>query len=204
MSKRNKLTPKQRIFCKEYLIDLKATPAAARAGYKYPAYGRQLRTKTHVLEYIEELLLKREKKSGKTGDDVIEELIKIGFANITQYSEITTKLIHLGKRKVGGKMQDVYGNRQFIRLKDTDEWTETAAVQELSQNKDGTLKIKLYDKKSALTDLGKHFGLIKDLHEHTGKDGGPIETTTKVIIGLPGKNPLNPHPEEKPPTNKKE
>ena len=194
-----KLTPKQKMFCLEYLVDLNAKQAAIRAGYSEKTakiIACQNLTKLNLQEYIQKLMKEREEKTSKNGLDVIEELIKIGFADITQYAEITTKLISLGKRKIKGRMQEVFDHRQFIRLKDTDEWTETTAIQELSSNKDGTLKIKLYDKRSALTDLGKHFGLIKDLHEHTGKDGKPIQTelTTKVIIGLPGKNPVDPPP----------
>lgn len=38
------------------------------------------------------------------------------------------------------------------------------------------VKFKLADKRAALVDLGRHYGLFKDKVEHTGKDGGPIET----------------------------
>lgn len=38
------------------------------------------------------------------------------------------------------------------------------------------VKLKLYDKRAALVDLGRHHGLFKDKLEHTGKDGNPIET----------------------------
>lgn len=38
------------------------------------------------------------------------------------------------------------------------------------------LKLKLADKRPALVDMGKHIGMFKERIEHTGKDGGPIET----------------------------
>ena len=47
-----KLTPKQAAFVREYLIDLNATAAAGRAGYRDPAYGRQLITLPNVAESI--------------------------------------------------------------------------------------------------------------------------------------------------------
>jgi hypothetical protein len=46
--------------------------------------------------------------------------------------------------------------------------------------KDG--KIELYDAHASLVDIGKHHGLFKETIEHTGKDGGPIET--KAYIGV--------------------
>ena len=42
------------------------------------------------------------------------------------------------------------------------------------------VKFKLYDKRAALVDLGKHLGVFAERHEHTGKDGGPIETVSRV------------------------
>lgn len=38
------------------------------------------------------------------------------------------------------------------------------------------IKYKLADKRSALVDMGKQLGMFKERVEHTGKDGGPIET----------------------------
>jgi hypothetical protein len=39
MAKRGKLTPKQEMFVKEYLVDLNASAAAKRAGYSFPPSG---------------------------------------------------------------------------------------------------------------------------------------------------------------------
>ena len=48
----SKLAPKQARFVEEYLIDLNATQAAIRAGYKNGEIGRQIITKNNVLEAI--------------------------------------------------------------------------------------------------------------------------------------------------------
>lgn len=69
MSKIAKLTPKQERFCEEYLVDLNATQAAIRAGYKNSDTGRRLVTKCHVKKYISEL---REKLSSEKIADVTE------------------------------------------------------------------------------------------------------------------------------------
>jgi phage terminase small subunit len=61
----NKLTAKQDMFCKEYLIDLNATQACIRAGYK-PDNAKQMATenlsKPIIADYIQELFDARSKK----------------------------------------------------------------------------------------------------------------------------------------------
>jgi hypothetical protein len=54
--------------------------------------------------------------------------------------------------------------------------TQWAAVNQIKVDDDGAVTLKLYDKRAALVDLGKHLGMFTEKHEHTGKDGGPIET----------------------------
>ena len=69
-----KLTPKQERFVEEYLVDLNATAAGKRAGYKNIDSGRQLVTKSHVLEAIKAKQEKRAKRMSVTQDYVLERL----------------------------------------------------------------------------------------------------------------------------------
>lgn len=60
-----KLTPKQEMFCKEYLIDLNATQAAIRAGYSEKTaqrIGSENLSKPLIAERIQELMNKRSEK----------------------------------------------------------------------------------------------------------------------------------------------
>lgn len=41
-------------------------------------------------------------------------------------------------------------------------------------------KIKVWDKNSALEKMAKHLGMFIDRIEHTGRDGGPIQTETRT------------------------
>ena len=73
-----KLTPKQRRFVDEYLIDLNATQAAIRAGYSPKTgeqQGFQLLKKTSVSEAIEQAQQERQKRTLVTQDDVIRGLL---------------------------------------------------------------------------------------------------------------------------------
>ena len=71
------LTSKQKAFVQEYLIDLNATQAARRAGYKNPEIGRQLITNHNVSSAIQAALKAREKRTEVTQDYVIAKLREI-------------------------------------------------------------------------------------------------------------------------------
>lgn len=136
-----KLTDKQKRFVDEYLVDLNATAAARRAGYKDPNIGRQLITKNNVSAEIQK---RQEKLRGKleiTQERVLEELAAIAFANGTDFATIT----HNG----------------LVRLTPTDEVPEEKkkAVASIKEGQYGT-EIKLHDKVRALELLGKHLGVF--------------------------------------------
>ena len=82
-----KLTNKQKRFCEEYLIDLNATQAAIRAGYK-PKNARSSAsenlTKPDIQQYMQQLMQQRSQRTGITADDVISELAKIAAAEDVQ------------------------------------------------------------------------------------------------------------------------
>ena len=72
-----KLTDKQKAFCEEYLIDLNATQAAIRAGYKEKTAavtGSENLIKPNVQEYISFLQGKREERTQITQDDVLRDI----------------------------------------------------------------------------------------------------------------------------------
>lgn len=139
------LTPKQKRFVAEYLVDLNATAAAKRAGYKDPNIGRQLITKNNVSAAIESAMQNRQKRTEITQDMVIAELAKLGFFDVR-------------------KMFDKNGKPLDISQLDDD----TAAalvgldVQDVTDS-DGNFtgyikKYKMADKIKALELLGKHLG----------------------------------------------
>ncbi len=87
----SKLTPKQEMFAKEYLIDLNATQAAIRAGYSKrtaKSQGQRLLTYVDVAELIQRGRERREAELDIKALDVIRELAKIGFANMLDYITI--------------------------------------------------------------------------------------------------------------------
>lgn len=79
------MTDKQKIFVYEYLIDFNATQAAIRAGYSKDtagAIGAENLKKPQIQQFLEKYQNDRSEKCGIKFDMIIEELRKIGFANI--------------------------------------------------------------------------------------------------------------------------
>ena len=86
-----KLTEKQKRFCEEYLIDLNATQAAIRAGYKAKtarSQGQRMLTKVDIQRRIADLMKERSDRTALTSDSVLQELSRIAMA---ENVEITGK-----------------------------------------------------------------------------------------------------------------
>ena len=86
-----KLTDKQKRFCEEYLIDLNATQAAIRAGYKQKtarSIAAENLTKPDIALYLQELMQQRSERTGVSADLVLDELRRIAM---TEEVEITGK-----------------------------------------------------------------------------------------------------------------
>lgn len=82
------LTLKQERFVEEYLVDLNATAAAIRAGYKETTaaqQGHNLLQKPAIEAAIQAAQAAREERTKITGDQVVSELAKIAFAKADDY-----------------------------------------------------------------------------------------------------------------------
>lgn len=118
-----------------------------------------------VAARIAELKAEAAKGAVATAQQVLEELTKIGLVN----------------------MQDFVGDNDITRSVASLNRNHAAAIQEytVEHYTDGhgddarevkKIKLKLADKRGALVDLGRHHKLFTDKSEHSGPDGGPIET----------------------------
>lgn len=75
----NKLTAKQEMFCKEYMIDLNATQAAIRAGYSEDTaavIGCENLMKPNIQKYLQKLMKERSEKVLITAEDVLKDIIE--------------------------------------------------------------------------------------------------------------------------------
>lgn len=156
------MTKKQKRFIEEYLIDLNATQAAIRAGYKPgTAYsiGSENLKKPEIKAGIDKAMAERSKRTGINQDRILLELARIGFAKITDVVDPKT-----GKIKEGA-LEDDLACIQSIKIKPGEFGTER--------------EIKMYDKKSALVDLGKHLGMF------TGNSSAALDDEVVIVNDAP-------------------
>ena len=141
------MTPKQRCFVEEYLVDLNATQAAKRAGYSARSarsMGHQLLRNPGIAAAVAKAQDKRIARTRVSADKVVTELAKVAFGD-------PRRLLSWGP--------------SGVVLRDSSELTEAEAalVSEVSETRTasgGTRKVKLHCKLAALNALGKHLGLF--------------------------------------------
>lgn len=146
-----KLTAKQERFVEEYLIDLNATQAAIRAGYKAEhanRIGAENLTKPVIRVRIDEALAERSKRTGINADRVLMELARLAFINLPDVVDPDTACI----RKNAAK--DDTAALVSVRVKTSESDTGSMVEREA----------RTADKIKALELLGKHLGMFKDKH----------------------------------------
>lgn len=143
------LTNKQRRFCEEYVIDLNATQAAIRAGYREKTarfIGSENLSKPNIKNCIEKLQADISKRNRITIDYLVTEFHAIEKDSINNY-------VDFKKVRNGVKM---------ILKKDYAEM-DTRNIQQLNMYPGGSIKsIKLYARDNALEQLGRHIGFFND------------------------------------------
>lgn len=178
------LSAKERVFVNEYLRLRNATKAAKIAGYSAKTArikGSQLLAKINVAEEIAKRQERVAEKAELKAADVLAEIRKLAFVKLKDaYNEDgTLKLPHEMPEDVQAALNSLESDEIF------------AGPRGMKVKVGETKKIRLTDKVRALEMLAKHFKLLTEIHEHTGKDGGP-----QVVIMLPGNGSEVPPKEE--------
>ena len=145
-----KLTKKQQRFVEEYLIDLNATQAAIRAGYKRSEYtdtnANKILENTSVAEAIEQAMAERSKRTGINQDRVIQELARIAFVNPQNVINTEDGSVR------GDASEDDLVCIQSVKVK------TMSGEKGYSEERE----VRLNDKMKALELLGKHLGMFKE------------------------------------------
>lgn len=153
------LTRRQEQFVCHYLVDLNATQAAIRAGYSTKTarqMGARLLTNADIAEAVEKAMQERAERTKITQDEVMRELARIGFSDMSKFARWGPRGVTL-----------VHNNHLPEGV--------SRVVQEVSQSKQG-LKFKLHDKVTALRLLGQHLGMWDKIPD----SGIPIRIVTNV------------------------
>lgn len=160
------MTPKQELFCKEYMVDLNATQAAIRAGYSAKTaekIGSENLRKPEIAEKIQLLMNQRSQKTEITAQRVLEEIAKLAFLDIG------------GAYKADGSLMLPHEMPEDVRR----------AIAGIEVNEIGvegvvighTKKVKFHDKSKNLEMLGRHLKLFTDVLEV--KDVTPLADRMK-------------------------
>jgi phage terminase small subunit len=193
------LTPKQRLFVIQYLVDLNATQAAIRAKYSRNSakeIGYENLTKPHIRAAIDSALLEM---GGITRSRVVEELAAIAFVDIREavtWDEFSQDVapgdvfVIDGKEHVAkeGGVTCVVRQRVNLQAPTQMEARVARAIAEVSQTDKGSVKIKMHDKLGALDKLARALGMYQ-----------PIEDTTFNPQNLVAVNVYNGRPTSTPP-----
>ena len=167
---KKKLTPKQKLFVREYIVDKNATQAAIRAGYSPKAayaIGAENLRKPQIKEAIQKQMDKYAERAEVSAERVIEEYRRIAFSDIRDIMS---------------------GENRTVLLRKLSELSpeEAAVIQSISETKEG-IRVTLHSKLSALDSLAKHLGLFTkkiDLSgkiEHTGEVSMPAKPDMSAL-----------------------
>lgn len=146
-----RLTAKQEMFCRQYLIDLNATQAAIRAEYSpktAEATASRLLRNVKVQEFLKVARDDMQKRLELTADDVVRQLSKIAMRDIKDFVD--------------------WGKDGTFTLKAADEIDGTIvdAIQEditdFGEYQKINRSVKFPDRMKALELLGRHLGLWND------------------------------------------
>lgn len=157
----NDLTPKQKRFIEEYLIDLNATQSAIRAGYSEDTaqqMGSENLSKPLIKSAIQAAIDARSKRTNITADNVLSELMRIATADLS------------GAYDEQGRLKPIHEipedtRRAMSGIKVFEEFEGSGQ----DRVKIGEVReVKFWDKPKALEILARHLKLLTDKVEVSG------------------------------------
>jgi phage terminase small subunit len=98
-----------------------------------------------------------------TVEQVVRELKLLGFSDIRKVVSWRNELVTRTEKGEDGEPVMVPMPR--VTIVDADKISDeaAAAIAEVSQNANGSLRIKMHDKHAALVSIGKHLGMFTDI-----------------------------------------
>ena len=148
--------------------------AFVKAGYKPSrTHASKLRYKADVAARIDELKEAAAERALVSVDDVVKELMKVGFANMADYMTGSDGNIFTD-------LQDLTRDQASVLSEVTVETGREGRGDDTVQVR--KVKFKLHDKLAALDKIARYLGMFKEKLELTGPNGEPLKQETTVII----------------------
>jgi phage terminase small subunit len=162
---REACTIQQQRFCEEYIIDGNGSRSAKEAGYSERSAAaianNLLKTNPKIQEYINQLRIAQQRRTDSDADKVVEELSKLGYANIADYYDKKGALIEV-------KKLPSYASAAIHSIKET-EFKMTEGASKIVR------EYKLHDKLGALRELLQH-------HANEQGDGSGKDIKINIVI----------------------
>lgn len=154
--------------------------AYVAAGYRRSRQNAaRLMSNDDIRRRVEDILRRGAARAEVTVERVVREMARLAFSDIR-------RVVRWGEAiavrdSITGEVTIANGVA-LIGADDLD--AEAAAcIAEISQTKDGALKVKLHDKRAALVDLGRHLGVFNDKLKLQGDAENPLTVLLRDIQG---------------------
>lgn len=168
------LNLKQAMFVREYLVDLNASAAYRRAGYKTgnaDVLGPRMLGNAGIQEAVQAAYQIRAAKVELTAEQVLREIKTAAFLDPIQLFAKEGTLLPLDQ-------MPEHARRAIAGLEVEETFIGTGKDRVWS----GYLKkIKLVSKEGTLTLAGRHLGMFTDKTELTGKDGADLFGPEQIV-----------------------
>lgn len=165
--------PRHEAFAQALAKGTTADAAYEAAGYKPSrSAASRLSANVNIQARVAELVNKGAERAEVTVERVLREMARIGFSDPRQC--FTS----------GGNLVDVqdWPDDLAHAIASVEVVTKPGDIDEDgNRTVEHVHKIKFWDKNSALEKIAKHLGMFVELHEHTGKGGGPVEIIRRVV-----------------------
>ena len=115
----------------------------------------------------------------KTPENATDAAIRAGYSPKTATAQASRLLTNVNVRKAIDEAQNETRERVKEGVGLTVDMIVNGLLKEAQDYAEGSTQSA---RVSAWAHLGKHLGMFKDKIEHTGKDGGPIDLSLKVVF----------------------
>jgi len=179
-----KLTPKQKRFVAEYLIDLNATAAYKRAGYAGKGNSAEvaacvLLSNVKVAKAVQDAIKLRSERTEITQDRVLQEYAKLAFLDPRRFYNENGGLIPVPQLPADVAAA-LAGMEVVVERNGTDD--------DGNHQYADVSKIKFIDKKGALDSVARHLGMFNDKITHAGDANNPVQIIQRIELVAPANN----------------
>jgi len=176
--KTKRIAPRRRVFADQYLVDLNASAAYKRAGYKAKndrvaeVEASRLLRDPEVARLIAEGMKARERRTHITQDQVLQELAALAMSDLRYFA-----IVEDGNVKLADGAPDI-AMRAASSIKKRVRYDEEG-------NRTVETEIKLWDKPGSLRTVAQHLGMLVEKVDVTTK-GKALEPAKVTILPVAG------------------